>query len=101
MEKVKVNIIYNYYSGWYYATANRGRDILVTFQPGINGDIWYFRVVEKHNDIFMPGTAFPVAYLKELLQAVWLIRYGVREFPEIEFTVEGQKILKKLEKAQQ
>ena len=96
MNKVKINIIHNHYSGWYYATANRGRDIIVQFQPGVNDDIWYFRLAEKHNDIFMPGTVFPVAYLKQLCQAVWLIRYGVAEMPEIEFTVAGQKILNKI-----
>ena len=96
MEKVKLNILYNRYSGWYYATANRGREILVSFRPGVADDLWYFKMDERHSDIFIGGRQFPVNYFKQLCQAVWLIRYGVAEMPEIEFTVAGQKIINKI-----
>ena len=97
--KLKVNITKNSYSDWYYATYMEGRmpQILVHFQLSYTGSAWYFRMSERHNDIWITAGEngeFPVEYFKRLCQSIFLIRNGVDEFPEIELTVKAKKLLK-------
>ena len=96
--KVKVNVSANRPSDWYWATYMLGRSqqSLFHFQLSYSGQIWYFRVQGRDNDIWIlpENGEFPIDYFKRLCQSVYLIQRGTDEFPEIELTTRAKKLLK-------
>ena len=94
--KVKVNITKGG-DNEYFATANRRRILLCSFQRSpVSDDLWYFSLPRcmMQSEIFITGNEVPVEYFKRLCQALWLITVGDDNFPEIELTVESKRLLR-------
>lgn len=98
MEKIKVNITYNKYSKRYYATACGGRFTLCNFHRSeVSEKSWYFDAgFMNTGNKFLScegGEDFPLVFFLNLLKSKWFLEFGVKEFPEIEFTKSAKKLL--------
>ena len=93
--ELKVNVTYNAGSIRYYATINRGREVLFSFWPSpVDPALWDFDLPEANRyPWFVSPDGFPVEYVKHLIQSIYFIRYGGTDFPEVVFTKEARKIL--------
>ena len=96
MEKVKVNVTHNKKTGFYLATCNSGRYHLCLFEKSkITENGWYFRdSLTKNVKFIVEDKPFPLEFCINLIKASWFFEFGVKDFPEIEFTKAAQKLLK-------